>query len=107
MLFSLLIACIYFPLTFSCQKELTEAGNLKALRFPYFRHELLYQNHWSAADDTGRIKIIISEGFPRDSPAVPLDRVKNIVAFAFQHAPLGMPATDLLIVLAKAERFCT
>lgn len=36
----------------------------------------------------GRIKVIISEGFPRDSLSVPIERVKNIVAFSFQHAPL-------------------
>lgn len=30
---------------------------------------------------------MISEGFPRDSQSLPVERVKNIVAFSFQHAP--------------------
>jgi hypothetical protein len=33
--------------------------------------------------------VVISEGFPRDSPTLPTERVKNVVAFSFQHAPLG------------------
>lgn len=36
-----------------------------------------------------RIRIIISEGFLRDSISTPFERVKNLVAFSFQHAPLG------------------
>lgn len=68
---------------------MSKQGELQALKFPAFRRELLYQNHWSPGDDIGRIKIVISEGFPRDSPANPIHRVKNVVAFSFQHAPLG------------------
>ncbi|KAL7911858.1 hypothetical protein GGI35DRAFT_300849 [Trichoderma velutinum] len=63
-------------------------GDLEHLRFPTFREELLRQNHWNPADDFGRIKIVISEGFPRDSLSMPIERVKNVVAFSFQHAPL-------------------
>lgn len=69
--------------------EFTKTGELERLRFPPFRRELLHQNYWNPGDDIGRIKIIISEGFPRDSVSVPIERVKNIVAFSFQHAPLG------------------
>lgn len=68
---------------------MSKQGELEPLKFPSFRRELLYQNHWSPGDDIGRIKIVISEGFPRDSPSNPIERVKNIVAFSFQHAPLG------------------
>ncbi|KAL2268264.1 hypothetical protein VTJ83DRAFT_3110 [Remersonia thermophila] len=68
--------------------EFTKTGELQRLRFPPFRRELLYQNHWRPGDDLGRIKIVISEGFPRDSLSVPIERVKNVVAFSFQHAPL-------------------
>ncbi|KAK4176752.1 hypothetical protein QBC36DRAFT_328540 [Triangularia setosa] len=68
--------------------EFTKTGELERLKFPHFRRELMFQNHWSPADDIGRIKIIISEGFPRDSLSVPIERVKNVVAFSFQHAPL-------------------
>ncbi|KAK3689924.1 hypothetical protein B0T22DRAFT_182222 [Podospora appendiculata] len=70
--------------------EFTKTGELERLKFPNFRRELLYQNHWNPGDDVGRIKIIISEGFPRDSLSVPIERVKNVVAFSFQHAPLDI-----------------
>ncbi|KAK4192338.1 hypothetical protein QBC35DRAFT_512018 [Podospora australis] len=68
--------------------EFTKTGEHEQLKFPHFRRELLYQNHWNPGDDIGRIKVIISEGFPRDSLSVPIERVKNVVAFSFQHAPL-------------------
>lgn len=60
------------------------------MKFPDFRRELLRQDRWDPNDDIGRIKVIISEGFPRDSLSVPIERVKNVVAFSFQHAPLGL-----------------
>ncbi|ELR03055.1 hypothetical protein VC83_05151 [Pseudogymnoascus destructans] len=63
-------------------------GDLEPLRFPEFHQELLSQNYWNAGDDLGRIKIIIAEGLHRESPAMSFDRIKNIVAFSFQHAPL-------------------
>ncbi|KAI1437652.1 hypothetical protein GGR50DRAFT_52416 [Xylaria sp. CBS 124048] len=70
--------------------EFTKNGDLEVLKFPQFRSELLRQSYWSPADELGRIKIIISEGFPRDSLTVPIERVKNVVAFSFQHAPLDI-----------------
>ncbi|KAI0437136.1 hypothetical protein F4803DRAFT_566297 [Xylaria telfairii] len=70
--------------------EFTKNGDLEVLKFPQFRSELLRQSYWSPADEVGRIKIIISEGFPRDSLTAPIERVKNIVAFSFQHAPLDI-----------------
>ncbi|KAI1451706.1 hypothetical protein F4805DRAFT_75115 [Annulohypoxylon moriforme] len=70
--------------------EFTKNGDLETLRFPQFRSEVLRQSYWSPADEIGRIKIVISEGFPRDSLTVPIERVKNVVAFSFQHAPLDI-----------------
>ncbi|KAI0889668.1 uncharacterized protein GGS22DRAFT_176915 [Annulohypoxylon maeteangense] len=70
--------------------EFTKNGDLETLRFPQFRSEVLRQSYWSPADEVGRIKIVISEGFPRDSLTVPIERVKNVVAFSFQHAPLDI-----------------
>ncbi|TWU72842.1 hypothetical protein ED733_002388 [Metarhizium rileyi] len=64
--------------------------------------ELLQQDYWSPADDLGRIKLVLSEGFPRDSMTTPLERVKNIVAFSFQHAPLGVS-----IPVAKSDMDAT
>ncbi|PHH66734.1 hypothetical protein CDD81_5866 [Ophiocordyceps australis] len=65
-------------------------GNFEALKFPEFRQELLQQSHWSPADAFGRIKVLISEAFPRDSMTMPTERIKNVVAFSFQHAPLDI-----------------
>ena len=64
-------------------------GELEPLRFPAFHQELLTRNYWNAGDDLGRIKVVIAEGLLRDSTAMPFDRIKNVVAFSFQHAPLG------------------
>ncbi|KAJ6445217.1 NADH dehydrogenase (ubiquinone)-like protein [Purpureocillium lavendulum] len=74
----------------------TKDGKLEPLRFPIFRRELLFQRNWSPADDLGRIKLILSEGFPRVSPSLPIERVKNIVVFSFQHAPLAGNAVNFL-----------
>lgn len=59
------------------------------MRFPAFHKELLSQSYWNAGDDFGRIKLVISEGFAREHLAYPYERVKNVAAFSFQHAPLG------------------
>ncbi|KAK7924236.1 NADH dehydrogenase (ubiquinone)-like protein [Apiospora marii] len=76
-----------WPQLLSRSFEFTKNGELEPLKFPHFREELLQQNYWSPSDELGRIKIIISEGFPRDSLTVPVERVKNIITFSFQHAP--------------------
>ncbi|KAJ4291392.1 hypothetical protein N0V88_005985 [Collariella sp. IMI 366227] len=76
--------------------EFTRMGEFERLKFPAFRRELLYQDHWSPGDDTGRIKIVISEGFPRDSASAPIERLKNVAAFAFQHAPLEILETNAI-----------
>ncbi|KAF5673857.1 hypothetical protein FHETE_3244 [Fusarium heterosporum] len=56
--------------------------------FPTFQQELLYQRHWSPADNLGRIKLVISEGvFHRSAENNRFERVKNLVIFSFQHAP--------------------
>ncbi|KAF7561416.1 hypothetical protein G7046_g2725 [Stylonectria norvegica] len=77
-----------WPHVISHSFDFLKNGDLEPLKFPTFRQELLQQNYWSPADDMGRIKVVISEGFPRDSLSMPIERVKNIVAFSFQHAPL-------------------
>lgn len=70
--------------------DYTKTGERERLKFPTFCRELLYESHWSPGDDLGRIKVLISEGFPRDSTTMPFERVKNVVAFSFQHAPLEL-----------------
>lgn len=64
-------------------------GDIELLTFPTFHQELLTQNYWNAGDELGRIKVVISEGFPRESIALPYERIKSVVAFSFQHAPIG------------------
>ncbi|RDA91100.1 hypothetical protein CP533_6698 [Ophiocordyceps camponoti-saundersi (nom. inval.)] len=66
-----------------------KGSEIELLKFPPFRRELLHQSFWNPADDLGRIKIVISEGFQRDPPSTPIERVKNVVVFSFQHAPIG------------------
>ncbi|KAI8723081.1 hypothetical protein NCS52_00163100 [Fusarium sp. LHS14.1] len=62
-------------------------NDLEPLNFPVFQQEILQQRQRNVGDALGRIRLVISEGFPRDSLTVPMERVNNIVAFSFQHAP--------------------
>ncbi|ROT37086.1 hypothetical protein SODALDRAFT_351450 [Sodiomyces alkalinus F11] len=70
--------------------DFSKTGELNPLTFPAFDEQVIHQNYWSAADTWGRIKLVISEGFVRDSAFLfpGMERVKNIVVFSFQHAPL-------------------
>ncbi|KAK8055737.1 hypothetical protein PG993_000964 [Apiospora rasikravindrae] len=79
-----------WPQIMSRSFEFTKNGELEPLRFPRFKEELLQQNYWNPSDEVGRIKITISEGFPRDSLTVPVERVKNLIVFSFQHAPMDI-----------------
>ncbi|PWY77123.1 hypothetical protein BO70DRAFT_398011 [Aspergillus heteromorphus CBS 117.55] len=65
-----------------------KSGNQDSLRFPAFHQEILEQRHWDAGETYGRIRVVIAEGFSRPHRSPPFERVKEIVAFAFQHAPL-------------------
>jgi hypothetical protein len=69
--------------------EIDKNGEMEHLRFPEFHRELLTQSYWNAGDELGRVKVIIAEGCLRDHMATSLDRIKNVVSFSFQHAPLG------------------
>ncbi|CAF3461975.1 unnamed protein product [Fusarium graminearum] len=60
-----------------------------AIGFPVFQQELLCQPHWSAADNLGRIKIVISEGIYHGVQDDAFQRVRDHVVFSFQHAPRG------------------
>ncbi|KAJ5558087.1 hypothetical protein N7535_009574 [Penicillium sp. DV-2018c] len=65
-------------------------GNPDRLRFPPFHPEIPYQTYWNAGDAYGRIKVVIAEGFYRPNRSPPFERFGNVVAFAFQHAPLDI-----------------
>ena len=65
----------------------------KPITFPPFHQQVLQDMHWDAADNFGRIKIVISEGYiHNESPTYGLAhqfiRFRDLVAFSFQHAPL-------------------
>jgi hypothetical protein len=69
-------------------------GEPESLRFPAFHSEILKQSHWDAGESYGRIKIVIAEGLSRevratDSETPVFERFRDVVGFAFQHAPLS------------------
>lgn len=70
--------------------ESDESGHQECLRFPPFRQEMLLNTWWSAGEDIGRVKVVITEGLARSQgPPMAFRRTKNVVSFSFQHAPLG------------------
>ncbi|EXL94939.1 hypothetical protein NOF04DRAFT_11101 [Fusarium oxysporum II5] len=72
---------IRFPLIINRQGH-------ESLKFPFFQQELLYQRHWSPADNLGRIKLLINQSFSSASPSVLFTgKVNKTVVFSFQHAP--------------------
>lgn len=87
MIRSRLLPCVYTDIGFP--SGLDKNGNLKSLAFPVFHSEILTQSWWSASQDLGRVKVVISEGYARGQPEMPFQRVKNVVVFSFQHAPQG------------------
>ncbi|OJD22561.1 hypothetical protein ACJ73_06091 [Blastomyces percursus] len=70
--------------------DVDKNGDQDCLHFPAFHEEMLQQNHWEAGEEFGRIKIVIAEGFSRPNRNPPFERVRNIVFFSFQHAPLNI-----------------
>ncbi|GAQ46388.1 similar to An12g00400 [Aspergillus niger] len=77
-----------WPHVIDLSSYVDKTGNQDSLRFPPFHQEILEQRHWDAAELYGRIRVVIAEGFCRPHRYPPFERVKEIVAFAFQHAPL-------------------
>ncbi|KAL8701088.1 MAG: hypothetical protein Q9224_000658 [Gallowayella concinna] len=78
----------------STATEMDKTGNQECLRFPPFHQEMLSQDWWNPGEDIGRVKVVISEGIASgpasQGPPSGFRRVKNIVAFSFQHAPLAV-----------------
>ncbi|SZF03051.1 unnamed protein product [Blumeria hordei] len=62
----------------------------KALKFPAFHKELVSQSYWSPVDDLGRIKVVITECIAREDAGYQFERIKNMLSFSFQHAPLHL-----------------
>lgn len=69
--------------------DLDKAGNRDSLKFPLFHQEMLTQSWWNAGENIGRVKVIISEGIARGRGVSPFERLRNIVSFSFQHAPIS------------------
>ncbi|OJD10742.1 hypothetical protein AJ78_08329 [Emergomyces pasteurianus Ep9510] len=65
-------------------------GDQESLHFPAFHEEMLRHNHWDAGEELGRIKVVIAEGFSRPNRNPPFERVRDLVFFSFQHAPLDI-----------------
>ncbi|KUJ22447.1 uncharacterized protein LY89DRAFT_762652 [Mollisia scopiformis] len=78
-----------WPTVIDLSIDLDKHGDFERLKFPAFHRELLSQSYWNPADDLGRLKIVISEGFSREGLTYPFERIKNIISFSFQHAPLA------------------
>ncbi|KAL8785191.1 MAG: hypothetical protein Q9213_003538 [Squamulea squamosa] len=71
--------------------ELDKTGTQECLRFPQFHQEMLTQDWWNPGEDIGRIKLVISEGLVSgQDPPAGFRRVRNILTFSFQHAPLAI-----------------
>lgn len=64
-------------------------NNSNQMRFPPFHTEMLKQVWADAAQNLGRVKIIIAEGIRQSQGNSGFQRVKNLVTFSFQHAPLS------------------
>lgn len=51
---------------------------------------MLMHNWWSAGEDLGRVRVVITEGLARgQGQPTAFRRIKDVVSFSFQHAPLG------------------
>lgn len=64
---------------------LDKNGSQQLLCFPPFHESLKH-----GINGHGRIVVVIAEGFARPGCMPPIERVRDIIAFSFQHAPLGM-----------------
>lgn len=69
--------------------EFDKNGEHAELKFPEFHQAMLSQSWWNAGEALGRVKVVLAEGLARENRHPPFERIKNIVAFSFQHVPLG------------------
>ena len=75
------------------ETETDREGYQEPLRFPPFHQEILHASNWDAGQLLGRIRIVMAEGFVRaaipsqNEVRHPFTRVRDVIAFSFQHAP--------------------
>lgn len=73
--------------------EVDREGFQEPLLFPPFHQEILQASSWDAGQLLGRVRIVVTEGFSRETnpPHNNLKhsfvRIRDILAFSFQHAP--------------------
>ncbi|KAH8815144.1 hypothetical protein F5884DRAFT_641437, partial [Xylogone sp. PMI_703] len=80
-----------WPMIILTSSELDKNGHQERLKFPGFHQELLNQSYWDAGDDIGRIRVVITEGIQTLTvPPLNIERLRNVVSFSFQHAPLNI-----------------
>ena len=76
--------------------EMDREGYQEPLRFPPFHQEILHASSWDAGQLLGRIRVVITEGFSRETSSPHNNtnlkhsfvRIKDVLAFSFQHAPM-------------------
>lgn len=93
------------PTPHTIDSFLGQDGLTHHLAFPPFHSELLTQSYWNASESLGRIKVVISEGTYCNHQGSSFERRKNIVCFAFQHAPLSI-LQDANIAWPNPNVFC-
>lgn len=72
------------------------------LMFPAFHPEILQQPRWDPAEPLGRIQVVLTEGVLKESmnsqmttSKMSFDGLRDVVAFAFQHAPQGLCEAEI------------
>ncbi|KAI1914840.1 hypothetical protein LOZ61_001977 [Ophidiomyces ophidiicola] len=80
----------HWPHVIDLSSQLDKNGDQDTLRFPPFHEEILRHTHWDAGEMYGRIRVVIAEGLARPNRSPPFERVRDIVIFSFQHAPLNI-----------------
>lgn len=65
-----------------------DANKQEKLGFPTFHAEMLTQIWTDAAQSKGTIRIVIGEGIRQGQGTAAFSRLRNVVTFSFQHAPL-------------------
>ena len=65
-----------------------DAAPAKQLHFPAFHSEVLTQIWANPAQHMGTIKVAIAEGICQGGETAGFVKLRNLVTFSFQHAPL-------------------
>jgi hypothetical protein len=50
---------------------------------------MLHRPDWEPSEPVGRIKVVLAEGVVQQDSPSNFDKLRDVVHFAFQHAPLS------------------